>query len=228
MGRVGDLPEGGVPHGGLDDQGQVGGGGVVVFVVEAVGVGEVGAGAAQGLGLVVHQLDKGLNGAGYVLGDDVAGLIGRGHHDAVEEVPQGQHLAGHQARGAAVLVEVLQRRLRDRHLVVQIAVFQRQIGRHHLGEAGGEALLGGVEGVERGAGVQLDQQGRADGGIEDLGGGGGVQGREVRDRLFDGGNVRGQSLPGQGQRQAYKQQKGDGFSFHMVSYVIAERKHGMV
>ena len=68
------------------------------------------AGAAQSLGLLVHQGDEGVDGAGDMLGDDVAGLVGRGRQNAVQEVPQGEHLAGLESDGAAVLVEVLQGR----------------------------------------------------------------------------------------------------------------------
>ena len=122
LGRVGNLPEFGVGHGGLDDERQILGGGVVILVVEAVGVGKVGAGAAQLRGLFVHQRHEGVHRAGYVLGDDVAGLVGRGHHDAVEQILEGDDLSGLESDGAAVLVEVFKGGLRDGDLVVEVAV----------------------------------------------------------------------------------------------------------
>ena len=57
-GGGGDLRKVGQAHGILGDGDHVPGGGVVVFVVKAVGVGKVGVGAAQLRGFFVHQLHK--------------------------------------------------------------------------------------------------------------------------------------------------------------------------
>ena len=57
---AGDGHEGLMLHGLPEEQIDIVGGGIVVHIVQAVGVGKVGAGAAQLLRPLVHQLHKGL------------------------------------------------------------------------------------------------------------------------------------------------------------------------
>ena len=64
--------------------------------MQAVGVGVVGAGHTQGLGLPVHKVDKGFYTSGYVFSDHIAALVGGGNHDAVQKLPQTDLLALHQ------------------------------------------------------------------------------------------------------------------------------------
>ena len=92
----------GVGAGLLGDEVEVPGGGVVVGVRQAVGVGKPGVLTAQGRGLGVHLLHKGVNRAGHRLGQDVAPLVGRGEHDAVEEAVHRQLLPHLDAGIAAV------------------------------------------------------------------------------------------------------------------------------
>src|SRR5699024_8259640 len=125
---------------------------------------------------------------------------------------------GLESDGAAVLVEVLQGRLRHGDLVVQVAVFAGQVGGHDLGQAGRVPLHIGVEGVERFTGVELQQHGRAHLGGEDLRRGGGVQGREVGDGIGDGGYIHRQHRHSLGQQQNQQQDQCEGFTFHMYSY----------
>lgn len=75
-----------VLHGLLGDEVEVPGGGIVVGVLKAVGVGKVGVLTADGVGPGVHVIHEGLDGAGDSLGQNVAGLVGGYHQDAVEEL----------------------------------------------------------------------------------------------------------------------------------------------
>ena len=73
-----DRGEALVLHAGLRDDRQIARGGVVVFVVESAGIGEMASGAAQAGGPLVHQVRKGLSGAADVLRKGVGALVGRG------------------------------------------------------------------------------------------------------------------------------------------------------
>ena len=73
-----DFYKGWVLNGRLGDSCHVVGGGVVVFVVESAGIGEMASGAAQAGGPLVHQVRKCLAGAADVLRQGVGALVGRG------------------------------------------------------------------------------------------------------------------------------------------------------
>ena len=73
-----DFYKGWILDGRLGDLCHVVGGGVVVFVVESAGIGEMASGAAQAGGPLVHQVRKGLSGAADVLRKGVGALVGRG------------------------------------------------------------------------------------------------------------------------------------------------------
>ena len=79
----GDFRKVGQAHGVLGDGNHVPGRGVVVLVVQAVGIGEMGVGAAQLLGLLVHQLDE-VAAAGVVAAVEALLAIGRGHGGGVQ------------------------------------------------------------------------------------------------------------------------------------------------
>ena len=67
--------------------------GVMIVVRQAVGVNKVRARAAEGLRALVHALHEGRDAAADILRDDVARLVGRGDHGAVEKVLKRHGLA---------------------------------------------------------------------------------------------------------------------------------------
>ena len=140
----------------------------MVLVMQAVGVGVVGAGHTQGLGLPVHKVDKGFYTSGYVFSDHIAALVGGGNHDAVQKLPQTDLLALHQAGGAAVNAEVFKRRGGDRQGVVQIPVFQSQHTGHDLGQAGRVEAQVQFLAVDDGVAVKLDESRSFDADVEVL------------------------------------------------------------
>ena len=158
-GRAGDGPEGLIFQGLHGDFRHVPGGGVVLLVVEAVGIDKVGAGAAQIPGGLVHQLHEGLHGAGNIFGDHVAGFVGGFQHQAVEHILQPHLFPGQQTGCAAGFVEVLQVFLPDGQNIVQIAVFQSQQTGHDLGQAGGIIFSVGVQLIQHRVGIQLNEDG---------------------------------------------------------------------
>ena len=148
----------------LGDEVEVPGGGVVVGVRQAVGVDKVGVRTPQGRGLLVHLLHKAVNGAGHRLGQDVAPLVGRGEHDAVEEAVHRQLLPHLDAGVAAVRGDGGDRRLRggEHRLPGQLAAvdgLQHQKAGHDLGQAGGIEPLVDVPGVEDLLRVRVNEQG---------------------------------------------------------------------
>ena len=162
-GRVADGHQLLVLHGLFGNEVHIPGGGVVLGVVDAVGIDEVGVFAAQGLGPGVHLSHKGGHGTGDGLGQDLAGLVGGDHHHAVQQVLHRHDLAGLDARGAAVTGESLQGGGGggDGLVHVQLSLvngLQGQKAGHDLGQAGGVELLMLVFGVDDGAGVGVHQQ----------------------------------------------------------------------
>ena len=148
----------------LSDDVQIPGGGVVVGIREAVGVGKPGVLALQRRRLVVHLLHKGLNGAAHRLRQDIAPLVGGGEHDAVEQLLHRQLLPHLDAGGAAVGGDGGHRRLRGgehrvhgNHLAVN--GLQHQQAGHNLRQAGGVEPLVDVPGVEDLLRVRVDEQG---------------------------------------------------------------------
>ena len=135
----------------------------MVLVGHAVGIHEVGAGAAQLGGTVVHPLHEGVDAAGHGAGDHVAGLVGGGDHGAVEVVLQGHDLAGLDARGAGLLIQTVHAVISGGDLVLEIQLapihgLQRQQDGHDLCETGRIGPLIGALGVVDVAGVQVHQQ----------------------------------------------------------------------
>jgi len=110
-------------------------------------VGEVRLGEPELLGLRVHTLDERfLLAVGEVLGHGGGGVVGGGDADPVEEDPQRHLLVGAEPH------PVLGRRPRaptDRDQVVPLGpslldVLEREVERHHLGEARRRVGLVGV------------------------------------------------------------------------------------
>ena len=141
--------EGLVLHGLLAHEEDVIGGGVVVVVMVAVGVGKVGVVHAQLCGPLVHQFHKAGHIAGHRLGHYVAGLVGGGDEGGIEQVDDADLLplldvgcggAGADAgmEGAAGGDGLLQGELPLIHRL------QGEQAGHHLGDGGGVHLLVGV------------------------------------------------------------------------------------
>ena len=159
-----DLPEGRVGHGLLGHAVDIPGGGVVVVVVEAVGIDEMGACHAQLLRPLVHPLHEGGDVPGHSDGQGVGRLVGGGQHQAVEQVVDGDLLPGEKAGGGGIIGHVRQSLRRDGHHRIHGQLspadgLQGQQTGHDLGDAGGVAGLVGVLLVEDLLGVQVDEQG---------------------------------------------------------------------
>ena len=181
-----DLPEGGVGHGLLGHLVDVPGRGVVVGVVQTVGVGKVGARHAQLLGSLVHAIHKGGDVPADGHGQDVGRLVGRGDQQAVEQVLHRDDLPGLEVGGGGVIGDVSQggRVHSDFGGQVQLTPahgLQSEQGGHDLGDAGGVALLVGVLVVEDLVRVQVDEQG-----------GRGVHRDGLHPFVFDGARQRGE------------------------------------
>ena len=165
--RAHDGAEGGVLHGLGAHYGDVIGRGVVVLIVVAMGVGEVGAGHAQLRRPLVHQVHKVGHAARHRLSQHVACLVGGGGEGAVEYVLQPHDLPLLDVLGGAARAHLVVDLRAHGDPVVQgeLAVVHglyRQQGGHHLGDAGGIAALVGIlviEHVQRAVGG-VHQDGR--------------------------------------------------------------------
>ena len=177
-------------HGLLGHDINVPGGGVVVGVVQAVGVHKVGVLHPQLLGPLVHQVHEGGDVPGHGHGQDVGGLVGGDHQQAVEQVMDGDLLPGHDVGGGGVVGDV-RKGLGgggDHGVHGQLPPadgLQGQQGGHDLGDAGGVSDLVCVLLVEDLVGFHVHQQG-----------GGGVDG-DGRHALVLYGAGEGAEKPGQ-------------------------------
>ena len=165
LGAVADLHEFRILHGGLGDEIEVPGGGVMIRVVQSAGVDEVGVLAAKGFGLGVHGVHKGGDGAGVPLRQNVAGLVGGDDEHTLQKLLHRHDLPGLDPGAAAVrvVIGVAEGTFRGSDLLIQqcfIAadLFQDQQSRHDLGQAGGIVFLMNVFGIGHGVGVHVRQQ----------------------------------------------------------------------
>ena len=152
-----------VLHGLLGDEVEVPGGGIVVGVLKAVGVGKVGVLTADGVGPGVHVIHEGLDGAGDSLGQNVAGLVGGYHQDAVEELFHRQLLSYLDTGIAAVGGQVVDSGLGGGEDCVHgqfsaVHGLQHQKGGHDLGEAGRVEPLMDIPGIKDFTGIRICQQ----------------------------------------------------------------------
>ena len=136
----------------------------MVHALQTVGVGEMGVRAPQLRGPLVHPLHEGVDGPGHPLRQDVGGLVGGDHDDAVEQLLHRQLLPHLDAGVAAVGGQVGDGRLRGGEDRIQgqlspVHRLQHQQGGHDLGGAGGVEALMDVPGVEHLPGVRVRQQG---------------------------------------------------------------------
>ena len=128
------LPKEGQRHGRRGYASEVTGAGVVLGVVETVGVHKMGVGAAQGRRFGVHAGSKGIHGPGNVHGQCHGGVVAADHHEAVEQVPQAEFFPGCQVHGGALGARRLGRH--GDHGVQVLPRLQDQQGCHDLGGAG--------------------------------------------------------------------------------------------
>ena len=136
----------------------------MVGIVEPVGVDEVGAGAAQLLGPLIHQGHKGVLRPGHRLRQDAGRLVGGHQHHAVQQLLHRQHLALLDVGRAAGGIHIVdQGRRSDRLIQGQdplVHGLQSQQSRHDLGNAGGILGVLLVEAVQHPPGLIVHQQRR--------------------------------------------------------------------
>ena len=135
-------------------------GGVVILVMQAVGIGKMRACHAKGRRLRIHERHERRDIPRDVLRHDVAGLVGGRDHHAVQQLAQRQLLALEQAGGAARCIQILQSLMADRHDVVEVSVLQRQHTRHDLRQAGGIDLFVQIHAIDERIAVQLHERRR--------------------------------------------------------------------
>ena len=154
------LHKGVVPDQGAQDQVHVLGGGHI-SLVQAAGIGEDRAGTADGLGLGVHHLHKGVHAAAaHVVRHHVGRLVGGGQLHGVEQVAQRQGLPRPDIGVGGVLpvqdVEDIDRRRDGDGVQLILVVFEQQQHGHQLGQAGGGELGLAVLLIDHDVGVQID------------------------------------------------------------------------
>ena len=128
------------------DEVQVPGGGVVLAVMQAGGVDEVGVLTAQSRSLFIHGAHEGVHAAADLLRQNVARLVGGDDQHTLQQLLHRQHLPGPDAGGAAIRRQPLQGALRNSDWLVHgqlpaVHCLQRQQSGHDLGETGGIELL---------------------------------------------------------------------------------------
>ncbi len=156
-----DLPEGGILDGILQDLRHVGAAGVVLRVIEARGIHKVGIRAADGGGLLIHELCKGGIGAGDILRQGIGAVVGGMQQERIEAVPDGQLVSGHGAddRGVGVQIGVGGRKGEGHHVIQLGDVLQHYNGGQHLGDGGRIVGVVLVLSVEHGAGIRVNEDG---------------------------------------------------------------------
>ena len=111
----------------------------MIRVIQAVRVGKVGAGQAQGLRLGVHRVHAALNASANVGGQHIGTIVGAGKLRAVHHVFQGDNLAGLQGNVGGIGVQQRVHRLfAHGHAFIPVAarLLSRQPQRHDLGGRG--------------------------------------------------------------------------------------------
>ena len=83
------------------NQGHVMGRGVMVFIIQAAGVGKMASRCSPGSGPFHSSAGQCLPGAAYMAGQGIGALIGRGQHKGIEAVPDGQDIPFINAGAAA-------------------------------------------------------------------------------------------------------------------------------
>ena len=142
--------------------GHVIGGGVVVLIRQAVGVGKMGVHTSQGCRPLVHYVGEDLpvGGAGDMFRHSVGNLVGGADQQRFHTLAHGQGLSRVHGDMGAVPGSVEDGLLGKVHNLVHLAHFRGDQGSENLGGAGGVLGLMDIFGVEDGAGLGLYQNGR--------------------------------------------------------------------
>ena len=175
------LGDGLVFHGRQRDLQQVPGGGVVVLVMQAVGVDKMGIGTAQLPGGVVHQLHKIFHAARHMDGQGVGGVVAGTDEQIAHQIHKGDLLADQQIAGTTLLIQSVHGIPCDGDHILGIAVFHGHQGGHQLCSGGGIKLHVRILLQQDGIGAQFIQNGTL-GGHPVLGSGRGQHGRAAQDR----------------------------------------------
>ncbi len=122
---------------------QVARGGVVLLVVVAVGVCEVGGGHAQGGRSLVHARHEAVHRARTQYRQRVGGVVAAAQHQPVKQIARGHLLARRHRCEGAVLGHFLGRLGNGDH-PIGLQGLQRQQQRHDFGGAGGVHPLVGL------------------------------------------------------------------------------------
>lgn len=127
-------------HGPAGQIGHIPGAGVMVFIVQAVGVGIMGVGQAQFFGLGVHLFHAAGNGTvvAEVFRQGVGPIVGALHLGAVDHVLQRDHLSGQKSNVGGVGLQAVGHIVVNGQLggPVALGLFHGQAQRHDFGDRG--------------------------------------------------------------------------------------------
>ena len=134
--------------------------GDAVQLGQTMGVGIVGLGHAQLVGLVIHHLDEGINVTGHMSSQGSAGLIAGNNQEIVHQIPDGDFLAGLQMPGVHPVAVLFGNGLgrNDCGTLQRGILLQNQQGGHDLGHTGGGVGAVRILGQHDGAGGLFVQQ----------------------------------------------------------------------
>ena len=153
-----------VLHSGPGNQIHVPGRGIVLRIVEAVSIYEMGVFAAEHFCLLVHLVNKCRSGTSNCLGQNVAGLIGRNDHHTVQQVSHRHGFTGLDIGGAAIGGESGQCGFTCGYILIQrqLSLFDSIKGQqsgHDFGQTGRIQFIVLVMSVYHSTGIVVHQQG---------------------------------------------------------------------
>ena len=111
--------------------------------------------ASQALSLLVHQVRKGLPGAGYMLSQGIGALVGGGQEEGVETVPDRQLIPLIDPGAAAPFLYIVNCIVGEGDHLIQVAVLQDDQGGKDLGDAGGIVGFMNIFSIENRSRVRL-------------------------------------------------------------------------
>ena len=156
----GNGPGGGDPHQRLVFQGGPGqlchvpGGGIMVLVVQAVGIGKGGIFHLQFPGLFVHQRHKALHTAAHMLGDGHRRIVAGAEQQSIQQGLQGQGLPLFQVHGGTFGTGRLPA---DLHRILKISLLNGHQRRQDFGGAGDEHFPVGIALIKHPAAARIHQ-----------------------------------------------------------------------
>ena len=137
---------------------------IVIVVMIAVGVGIVRVLHAQFISPDVHGDNKIVNTSGNSLGQSIAGFIGGGEQNTVEEIQNSELFSRLDIHGGAARADALVEMFRYGNHLIQgefttVYGLQSQQGGHNFGDAGGVTALMGILFVENFTVIVVYQEG---------------------------------------------------------------------